>query len=71
MKPLRSSSGITSIFHSYHLTLPLAVDVVAADLSAGCLGGLALAVLGLDLCYSVCRPVGTKRRTATTDGLYI
>ena len=37
---------------SYHLTLPLAVDVVAAYLSAGGLGGFALAVLSLNLCHT-------------------
>ena len=37
---------------SYHLTLPLAVDVVSAYLSAGGLGGFALAVLGLNLCHT-------------------
>ena len=37
---------------SYHFTLSLAVDVVAAYLSAGGHGGFALAVLGLDLCHT-------------------
>ena len=45
----------------YHLTLPLAVDVVAAYLSAGGLGGFALAVLGLDLCHTECKSIDTKK----------
>ena len=37
---------------SYHFTLPLAVDVVAAYLSTSSLGGFALAVLSLNLCHT-------------------
>ena len=37
---------------SYHLTLSLSVDVVAAYLSTSSLGGFTLAVLGLDLCHT-------------------
>ena len=44
----RSSQGMVHrALQSYHLTLSLAVDVVAAYLSAGGLGGFALEVLGL------------------------
>ena len=53
---------------SYHFTLPLAVDVVAAYLSAGGLGGFALAVLSLNLCHTEYKSIDTKK-TATTDGL--
>ena len=47
---------------SYHFTLPLAVDVVAAYLSADGLGGFALAVLGLNLCHTECKYIDTKKR---------
>jgi len=46
---------------SYHLTLTLAVDVVAAYLSAGGLGGFTLAVLSLDLCHTECKSIDTKK----------
>ena len=74
----RSSSGIMSIFKSYHLTLSLAVDVVAAYLSAGGLGGFALAVFGLDLCHTECKSIDKKRPPRRTvyliwvhDGEYL
>ena len=54
---------------SNHLALSLAVDVVAAYLSAGGLGGFTLAVLGLNLCHTENLQTNETKNTATTDGL--